>query len=104
MRNNAQPILSVKEPKNCYVTKTPSFDKTNCIFCFICVSVFYSSYFSINIYKYSNSDGSFPFVAIPGKGRDLELMKRRKASYLENNYTKDITIYRTFKSNIGNSG
>ncbi|MGZ5244221.1 MAG: hypothetical protein ACXWEY_12065 [Bacteroidia bacterium] len=70
----------------------------------------FSNYFAgiINIftgdlmasYKYETQNEEFEFIAIPAKGRDIEMMKRQFAAFkTENPELKDLKIYRTFIRN-----
>ena len=47
-------------------------------------------------YKFSNSDASFTFEAIPRKSRDLDMMKAVHASFIKAHPDKDSMIYRSF--------
>lgn len=55
----------------------------------------------INIYEYSNKDGTFTFREYPEKGRDLEMMERNFERFIRNtgSSSSNNILYRTFKIN-----
>jgi hypothetical protein len=73
---------------------------------FSTIACIYFSQQSISIGEhidFQDESGQFKFTAIPSKGRDLEMLKRRLESYkLENNISEEVIIYRTTYKNYLN--